>query len=195
MGKLSNANLTSPFLRICPVSDCFPANDAAGMAQQVAWSAGKPGSADWFLDMEANTAAYSGRLREGTGVFPPGGGFRRASRQKGNCCNVFCRVRPCGKPCSATQRKHDGVPLRHWGARRAAMSSTARRWPWRMRGTIRAQALADDLGKRFPESTLVQFNYLPTLRAKLALSRGNATEAIESLRVAAPYELGKTSAS
>ena len=54
----------------------------------------------------------------------------------------------------------------------------------------RAQALADDLGKRFPEDTIVQFNYLPTLRAKLALNRGNASEAIESLRAAAPYELG-----
>jgi tetratricopeptide (TPR) repeat protein len=38
----------------------------------------------------------------------------------------------------------------------------------------------------------VQFNYLPTLRAKLAVSRGNASEAIESLRAATPYELGLT---
>lgn len=48
------------------------------------------------------------------------------------------------------------------------------------------------MAKRFPEDTLVQFNYLPTLRAKLALSRGNASEAIESLRPATPYELGQT---
>jgi hypothetical protein len=54
----------------------------------------------------------------------------------------------------------------------------------------RAQALTDDLGKRFPEYTLVQFNYLPTLRAKLAVSRGNPLEAIESLKAATPYELG-----
>jgi tetratricopeptide (TPR) repeat protein len=54
----------------------------------------------------------------------------------------------------------------------------------------RAQALTDDLGRRFPEDTLVQLNYLPTLRAKLAVSRGNISEAIESLRTAAPYELG-----
>jgi tetratricopeptide (TPR) repeat protein len=39
---------------------------------------------------------------------------------------------------------------------------------------------------------MVQFNYLPTLRAKLALSRGNVSEAIENLRVAAPHELGQT---
>jgi len=54
----------------------------------------------------------------------------------------------------------------------------------------RAQTLTDDLGKRFPEATIVQFNYLPTLRAKIAVHRGNAFEALESLKMATPYELG-----
>ncbi len=31
----------------------------------------------------------------------------------------------------------------------------------------RAQALTDDLAKRFPQDTLVRFNYLPTLHARL----------------------------
>jgi tetratricopeptide (TPR) repeat protein len=50
--------------------------------------------------------------------------------------------------------------------------------------------MVNDLGKRFPEDTIVQFNYLPTLRARLALNKGNTSAAIESLRAAAPYELG-----
>jgi hypothetical protein len=54
----------------------------------------------------------------------------------------------------------------------------------------RAQALTVDLGKSFPEATIVLCNYLPTLRAKLAVNKGNALEAIESLRAATPYELG-----
>jgi hypothetical protein len=52
--------------------------------------------------------------------------------------------------------------------------------------------LMGDLRKRFPEDTIVQFNYLPTLRAKHAVSRRNPSEAIESLRAATPYELGQT---
>ena len=56
----------------------------------------------------------------------------------------------------------------------------------------RAQKLTDDLGQRFPEATIVQVNYLPTLRAKLAVSKGNASEALETLRAALPYELGRT---
>jgi hypothetical protein len=42
----------------------FLQNDAAGMKQQVAWATGKPGMEDGLLDVEANTAAYSGRLRK-----------------------------------------------------------------------------------------------------------------------------------
>jgi len=53
-----------------------------------------------------------------------------------------------------------------------------------------AQALADDLAKKFPEDTVVQFNYLPTVRAKIALNHSNPQQALEILRVAAPYELG-----
>src|SRR6202007_170195 len=56
----------------------------------------------------------------------------------------------------------------------------------------RAQKLTDDLGQKFPEATIVQFNYLPTLRAKLALNRGTPLKALETLRAAVKYELGRT---
>ena len=50
---------------------------------------------------------------------------------------------------------------------------------------VRTEAIAQDLAKRFPEHTLMQFNYLPTIRAELALSR-DSTKAIETLRAAVP---------
>ncbi|MGA8073816.1 MAG: hypothetical protein WB995_10075, partial [Candidatus Acidiferrales bacterium] len=53
-----------------------------------------------------------------------------------------------------------------------------------------ATRLAADLAKRFPEDTLVQSNYLPTLHAATALQEGGAGKAIEALIPAAPYELG-----
>ncbi len=55
-----------------------------------------------------------------------------------------------------------------------------------------AQALTAGLANGFPEATIVQYNYLPTLRAKRALSNGNASEALDSLRAAATYELGQS---
>jgi hypothetical protein len=54
-----------------------------------------------------------------------------------------------------------------------------------------AQVLADDLQKRFPEDTIVSFNYLPTLRAQIALTVPNVgAKATEVLAAASPYELG-----
>jgi predicted Zn-dependent protease len=55
--------------------------------------------------------------------------------------------------------------------------------------TSRAQSLADSLAIRFPDGTLVQFNYLPTLRARISLTRNDPSNAIEALQAAAPYEL------
>ena len=51
-------------------------------------------------------------------------------------------------------------------------------------------SLADDLGKRFPEGTIIQFNYLPTVQALVAITRNEPIKAIEALKRAAPYELG-----
>ena len=55
--------------------------------------------------------------------------------------------------------------------------------------SAKARSLADDLARRFPEDTLVRFNYLPTLRAQLALNRKSATEAIDTLQTAIPYDM------
>jgi len=53
-----------------------------------------------------------------------------------------------------------------------------------------SETLANDLDTRFPEDTLVRFNYLPTLRALLALDNRSPSRAIELLQVAGPYEMG-----
>ena len=54
----------------------------------------------------------------------------------------------------------------------------------------RAEKLADELAARFPEDTIVQFNYLPTIRGQLALGRNDFSKAVEALQAASPYELG-----
>jgi len=46
----------------------------------------------------------------------------------------------------------------------------------------RVRVLADDLAKRFPEDTVVQFNYLPTIHGQLALNRNDPLAAIEGFR-------------
>jgi hypothetical protein len=53
--------------------------------------------------------------------------------------------------------------------------------------------MMDDLAHRFPEDTVVQFNYLPTLKALEEINLGNPVEAIQILEAARPYELGSPS--
>jgi len=43
-----------------------------------------------------------------------------------------------------------------------------------------------DLGKRIPDDTIAQFNYLPTLRAQLALNHKDSGKAIDVLQAAMP---------
>jgi eukaryotic-like serine/threonine-protein kinase len=54
-----------------------------------------------------------------------------------------------------------------------------------------SQQLADDMERRFPEDTSVQFSYLPAIRARLALNHGEPSKAIDLLQKAVPYELGR----
>ena len=62
-----------------------------------------------------------------------------------------------------------------------------------------ASRLATDLDRRFPQNTILQLNYLPTIRAATELwntrGRGNAQKAIQILDPVAPYELGITALS
>jgi eukaryotic-like serine/threonine-protein kinase len=185
--------LDGPFFHTGLYEIAFLQNDAAGMAQQVAWSVDKPAVEDQLLAMEANTAAYFGRL----------GQAREFSRRA-----VDSAERADKKETAATYSAVSSLREALFGnadeARRHATLAMGR-----SRGRdvgygaalalayagdhVRAQALTDDLGGEFSETTIVQFNYLPTLRGKLAVSRGNASEAIESLRVTAPYDLSKVS--
>jgi serine/threonine protein kinase/tetratricopeptide (TPR) repeat protein len=53
----------------------------------------------------------------------------------------------------------------------------------------RSEALAGDLGKRFPEDTFVKFTYVPVLRALTALERGRPADSVGRLQDALRYEL------
>jgi predicted Zn-dependent protease len=58
-----------------------------------------------------------------------------------------------------------------------------------------AQSLADDLAKRFPQDTVMQSVWLPTIHAQIETGRKNPARSIELLQAAAPYELGMLSGS
>jgi outer membrane PBP1 activator LpoA protein len=57
--------------------------------------------------------------------------------------------------------------------------------------TARAEALVQELGKRFPLDTQIQSLWLPAVQAQLALNRKNPAVALTSLQAASSIELGQ----
>ena len=178
----------SPFLRGNLYILAFLDNDAAGMAQQVAWSVGKTASEEYLLYSEADTSAYSGRLKKAREFSRRGVASAKRSEMK-EMVAVFeadAAVREAlfGNPAEARQRVES--PLGHptnpdtqyFTALALAMSGD----------DVRPQLSADDLAKRFPENTFVQLSYLPTLHAQIALNHNDARKAIEILQDAASYD-------
>jgi serine/threonine protein kinase/Flp pilus assembly protein TadD len=190
--------LDSPYLRIQLYLLAFLQNDAAGMEQQVAWAAGKPGVEDVLLAFEANTAAYSGRLRKAREFSRRAVASAERAEEKETAAGyeaeaalrevLFDNAAEARQRAAAALVLSTGRDVQYGAALALALAGDA----------VRAQALAEGLAKRFPESTIVQFNYLPTIRAQLALIRNDpakssgvgASKAIEALQAAAAYELG-----
>ena len=183
-------NLDGQSLRLNLYQIAFLRNDEAGMAQQVAWAAGKPGSEEALLATEADTAAYFGRL-----------GRAREFSRRAVASAVNSEDREAASGFEAVAALREGffgyTSQAHQLAVGALTLSTGREVEYGVAialalagDTSKGQTLADDLAKRFPDDTIVQFNYLPTLRAQLALDKKNPAEAIEILQAGSAYELG-----
>jgi DNA-binding winged helix-turn-helix (wHTH) protein/tetratricopeptide (TPR) repeat protein len=168
----------------------FYRGDAAEMARQVGRGTGAPGVEDLLLAEDADTAAYFGHLGKARELARRAADSAAQAGQKETAAGYYAvsalREALFGDAAEARQqatvakKRSTGRDLDYGVALALAYSGDA----------TRGQALADDLDKRFPEDTGVQFNYLPTLRAKTALLHSNPQQALDILRVAAPYELG-----
>jgi eukaryotic-like serine/threonine-protein kinase len=168
----------------------FLENEPSGMAEQVAWSAGRPGVEDALLGFEADTAAYFGRLEKARMFSRQAVASAERAEEHETMAGyeIAAAVREAlfGNSAEARQMAAGGLSLStgrdvQFGAA-LALAMT--------KDFVRAEALRDDLGKRFPENTIVRLNYIPTLYAQLALSRNDTSKAIDALQAAALCELG-----
>jgi serine/threonine protein kinase/tetratricopeptide (TPR) repeat protein len=188
-----NLDSASFYLHFYMYQIAFLKRDTAGMAQQVGWATGKPEAEAGFLDSEASTNAFYGRLEKAREL------ERRAvvSAQRGQLtelaasgeANAALREALFGNAAEARHRSAAALKLSkgHDVQAGAALALAI------AGDTTQAQALASDLSKRYPEDTIVQFVYLPQIRAQIALGRNNPTNSVELLRAAEPYELGQNS--
>jgi Flp pilus assembly protein TadD len=190
-------NLDSEGVRFRIYQLAFLQKDEAGMAQQVAWSTGKQGGSV-LLAAAANTSAYSGRLKNARELSSQAVTLAKQSGQLETAATfeAVAALREALFGNAAEARERAAAALGRSTGRDAQYGVAL---ALSLAGDVsRSQELAEDLGKRFPEDTGVQRNYLPAIRAQLALNRGAAakssgtgsSKAIEALQSAAPYELG-----
>ena len=168
----------------------FIQHDAAGMEREAAALMGKPGFEDAILDAQSNTDAYAGQFFKAQEL------TRRASESAqredeketaaGYQAEAAVRNALVGNMSLAKREAQAALAL-STGRDVEVMSAIA----LGLAGdAAQAAQLAADLAKRFPEDTIVQFNYLPSVMAATVLHEGSATKAIEALVPTGAYELG-----
>jgi predicted Zn-dependent protease len=168
----------------------FYRGDVGDMTRQAASAAGKPGEEDLLLALEADTAAYFGRLGRARELSRGAADSAERAGEQETAAGYYAvsalREALFGNAYRARQQAM--IAVRHSAGRDTAYGVAL---AFAFAGDAnRAQKFADDLAHRFPEDTVMRFNYLPTLRAKLAISRSDTQQAFEMLGTAAPYELG-----
>jgi Tfp pilus assembly protein PilF len=189
--KASEQKIEIPLLALLRYDIAFLKGDNGGMQREVVAAHGKSGAEELLSDHQAFALAYSGHLQEATNM------LRRASelaQQAGHrekaagfetraaLWEAFYGNKLAAKPAAmAALALAKDREVQYGAALALAMAGDS----------SRAQDLTNDLENSFPEDTSVKFNYLPTVRAFLALDRGDPAKAIELLQVAVPYELGQ----
>ena len=183
--------------RLAPVlyGIAFYRDDTSEMARQPTSAAGKAEDEELLLALEADTAAYFGHLGKAREFVRQAADSAGRAGEKETAATyyaasalreaLFGNAGRAGQQAILAKGRASGRDMDYGLALALAYAGHAGQ----------AQALADDLGKRFPEDTVVQFNYLPTLRAKLELLHSNPQKALVILGAASPYELGLPSLS
>jgi tetratricopeptide (TPR) repeat protein len=169
----------------------FLAGDEKGMQEQVAWAQGKEGMDDMFLSIEADTAAFSGRLKTARGLSAQAVDSAKRAKAAESAAlwqsNSAIREALLGNVAEARKQANAALALapdsRYASAQAALALAVAGDTP-------RPRKIADNLAKSRPDDTLMQSLIVPAVKAAAALGGGKAEQAVAALQAALPYELG-----
>jgi len=173
---------------VLPYYLAFLQGDDAGMKRQIERARGQRGVEDQMSHHQAMVLAHSGQMRNARILWQRA--IERAQqagdREKVAIYEAAAAVCEAHFGNQAAARQRAGTALQFGKGHDVEYAAA---FALALAGdTAGSQKLADDLAKRFPEDTPVQFEYLPTLRALLALARHAPPEAIERLHTALPYD-------
>jgi eukaryotic-like serine/threonine-protein kinase len=175
-------------------SVAFLKNDSGEMARQVALVKGKPGEQESLLEMEADTAAYSGHLRKAQQFSVRAVNFSEhaGDHETAATDTALFALRNAMLGNAAVASKHAALAIaRSAGRDTEYAAALAFSYAGEDR---RAETLMENLSRQFPQDTIMQFHHLPTLRAHIVINRGKAADAVDALKAAAPYELSDAAA-
>jgi len=186
-------NLDSPLNHANLYLVDFLQHDAVGMQQEAARLMGKAGYEDIVLYYESDTAANAGQFAKANELTQRAAESAQRADEKetaaGYQAEAALRAALVGDFAFAKRQAEAALALSDGGDVKA-MSAIALALAGESAPAMR---VADDLDKRLPEDTIVQFDYLPMIRAAVALHNGDANRAIAALAPSAPYELGAAS--
>jgi serine/threonine protein kinase/tetratricopeptide (TPR) repeat protein len=182
--------LFNPFILQAKYYLAFLENDPSTMAEMVEASKAIRDTRTTMIGIEADTAAYSGHLRKAREL------SRQATESEGRANEITATLANI----AALREAVLGNPA---GARKLVVKSIENSTARDVRASAafalafagdsaEAATVINDLGKDFPDALIIQRNYLPTVRAKVALNKGDANGAIEILEQTKQYELGQT---
>ncbi len=185
-------NVDSPWVAVVVYMLDFVQHDAVGMEQQASAAMGIPGVEDQMLFLESETAACGGEFTKARELTRHAVDSARRAQEKETAAEYLGHnaVREAIVGRSAVAKEDAQSAIAETNGKNAEGFSTI---AFALTGdAANANRLIDDLGKRFSQDTFVQFDYLPMARAGLALTTGNAANAVAALTVSSPYELGHT---
>ena len=185
-------NVDSPWVALIVYMLDFLQHDAVGMEQQASAAMGTPGIEDQMLFLESETAACGGEFNKARELTRRAVDSARRAQEKETAAEYLGHnaVREAIVGNSAVAKEDAQSAIAEINGKNAeGLSAIA----VALTGDLaNANRLIEDLRTRFSQDTFVQFDYLPMARAGLALTTGNAANAVAALTVASSYELGHT---
>ena len=166
--------------------------DNVAMQQHVAWASGRPEAQGLFFSLQAVTSAHYGRLAKTRDLVLLSVKADQGEGLSGSAAATQALAAlweaEYGELELARKSANAALAMSAGGkAKVAAALSLAE-----VKDVSRAETIAAELKQRFPDATLLNNVWLPTIRAKTALSRGDPAQAIKLLEVALPYDLSQT---
>jgi tetratricopeptide (TPR) repeat protein len=185
-------NLDDYSLHMGLYSLAFFEKDSRTMAAEQQWFAGQPDLVSSIgLSLASDSEAYGGHAAKARELTKRSidSAIRADSKETGAVSQAIAAQRDAASGNTAEAKQQAAGSLKLAPNNQAVEVEAA--LAFAMAGDmVRAESLAQDLNKRFPLNTQMQFLWLPAIRAQLALNRKNTAQAISDLQAAARIELG-----